>query len=87
MVADSMEDPQIIPFRPHRLPEGNDSMLDILLRAQQIRVNRTCPDCNCPGVEPVELNNAVQNRNGMPIPGSATLVGFRCNQCDAEWPV
>lgn len=85
--AEHDHDEMIIPLRMRQLPTGNDSMLDVLLRAQQIRANRACPDCGHPAVSPVELNDAQHNRNGMPIPGSATLVGFHCSCCDAEWPV
>ena len=61
-------------------------MIDVLIRAQKIRDNRQCIDCGHPIVEPLELNDGCQNRNGMVIPGTATLVGFHCASCDAEWP-
>ncbi|HUG18776.1 MAG TPA: hypothetical protein VMM56_07340 [Planctomycetaceae bacterium] len=69
-----------------RIPVGGDSMIDVLIRAQTIRDNRQCIDCGHPIVELLELNDGTFNRNGMPIPGTATLVGFRCASCNAEWP-
>ncbi len=61
----------------------NSSVLD---RARTLYLNRCCPDCSHPIVEPVELDDAMVNRNGQPIPGTATLIGFRCDACDNEWP-
>jgi hypothetical protein len=59
---------------------------DVLTRARTIHGNRTCPHCNHPVVEPVELDDAALNRNSRPIPGTATLVGFHCSRCRFEWP-
>ena len=44
------------------------------------------PDRSHPIVEPIELDNGILNRNRMPIPGTATLVGFHCHGCQREWP-
>lgn len=80
--------PAVIPFRSRRsLNASADPMIGALLRAQTIRKNQSCPDCGHPVVVPIELNDAGLNRNGMPIPGTATLVGFHCNACASEWPV
>lgn len=62
------------------------SMLDPLLRARALYKNRSCPTCRHPVVEPLELDDALRNRNNMPIPGTATLVGFHCQRCQREWP-
>ena len=63
------------------------SGMSILNRARILHENRTCPECEHCVVEPVELDDAVVNCNGMPIPGTATLVGFHCARCESEWPV
>jgi len=57
-------------------------------RARLIRENSTCPHCEKHDVEPLELDDAqVSQRGRMPIPGTATLVGFHCNDCGNEWPL
>ena len=39
-------------------------------------------------IEPIELQDAVISpKNRLPIPGTATIVGFHCNDCGTEWPV
>ncbi len=70
-------------FAGHR----RSRVLNIVARARAIHANRTCPHCDHPVVMPLELENAVMNRSRMPIPGTATLVGFRCESCQSEWPV
>ena len=87
---ESCSDGMIIPFRLRNgsaAAESHVSVLDVVTRAQMLRENRECPDCGHPVVEPVELNDGVHNQNGLPIPGTATLVGFHCTRCDREWPV
>ena len=59
--------------------------LDAVDRARVIYVNRTCQHCRRTTVVPLELQDAFLNRNLMPIPGTATLVGFRCCSCGSEW--
>lgn len=82
------EDAAILPFRSRRAVEiASGPMLEVLVRAQLIRENRCCPHCEHPVVEPIELQDALVNRSGLPIPGTATLVGFRCESCLNEWPV
>jgi hypothetical protein len=57
-------------------------------RARLIRDNSTCPTCERHDIEPLELDDAdVSARGRLPIPGTATLVGFHCNDCGVEWPV
>lgn len=55
-------------------------------RAAALRRNDCCPRCRRPMVEPLELNDGICGRNNRPIPGTATLVGFHCQNCDWEWP-
>ena len=59
--------------------------LNVLDRARTLHINRICPQCGDADVEPLELNDAIINRNNLPIPGTATLVGFHCNDCHIEW--
>jgi hypothetical protein len=57
-------------------------------RARMIRDNCVCPECQRSDVEPLELEDGlVSQRNHQPIPGTATIVGFHCNDCGSEWPV
>ena len=57
-------------------------------RAKLIRDNATCPSCNHQDIEVLELEDAViSSRSRLPIPGTATIVGFHCNDCGVEWPV
>lgn len=55
-------------------------------RARTLRRNDRCPHCSRATVQPLELADAVRSRNNLPIPGTATLVGFRCECCRWEWP-
>ena len=66
-----------------RSPESNPSAL----RAQRLNSNQTCPDCSRAGVLPLMLNDGRMDGSGRLVPGSATLVGFRCESCSHEWPV
>jgi hypothetical protein len=61
---------------------GNDP----LDRARSLRCNDRCPHCSRSLVKPLELDDAVRSRNNLPIPGTATLVGFHCEGCHWEWP-
>ena len=57
-------------------------------RARTIRDNRICPACESIDVEPLELEDGlVSARSHLPIPGTATIVGFHCNHCAVDWPV
>lgn len=57
-------------------------------RARILRENSTCPECSGRSVEPLELQDAVISpKSRLPIPGTATIVGFHCNDCATEWPV
>lgn len=54
-------------------------------RARAIHANRTCRECGRTTVVPMEFQDAVLNRNLKPVPGTATLAGFACHGCGAEW--
>ena len=57
-------------------------------RARIIRDNAVCPECAKFDIEPVELQDAIISpKSRLPIPGTATIVGFHCNDCSTEWPV
>ena len=59
-----------------------------LQRARLIHANSECSGCGGHDVEPVELDDAtVSWRNGDVVPGTATIIGFHCNDCGSEWPV
>lgn len=86
---EQFEPRDIIPFESRsrttiisgRLTPAND-------RARTIRDNAVCPECSKSDVEPLELQDAlISAKNRLPIPGTATIVGFHCNSCGTEWPV
>ncbi len=82
--AVAVADPDILPITR----AGRSSrQMDIITRARLLFENRNCPNCQYPVVLPLELDDATINRNGLPIPGTATLVGFHCGGCGDEWSV
>ena len=83
---DTFED--IIPFERGRSLIFSARVMQPADRARLIHQNSTCPDCGHHDVEPLELTDSVISpRNRMPVPGTATIVGFHCNDCGVEWPV
>ncbi len=57
-------------------------------RARLLHNNSTCPECAHHDIEPLELEDSVISpKNRLPVPGTATIVGFHCNDCGIEWPV
>lgn len=87
--ADSGADTEVLSFeqnRPTAVTSGR--IMAPAERARILRENSVCPDCNRTQVEPIELNDALLSpRNRMPVPGTATIVGFHCDGCGCEWPV
>ncbi len=81
------DEPEVLSFAMYADRVNRFRSLDVITRARFIHENRQCPYCHDPVVAPVELLDAILNRNNMPIPGTATLVGFRCDRCRSEWPV
>ncbi len=79
-------EPVVLQFRVTSSRPASQRM-DIITRARLLFENRTCRECRYPVVTPIELNDAQLNRNQLAIPGTATLVGFRCCGCRAEWSV
>ncbi|MCA9057181.1 MAG: hypothetical protein KDA85_01725 [Planctomycetaceae bacterium] len=89
IVDESMVEPDILPFdRSRRTIVLSGRFTPALDRARVIHENRLCPECGGSDVEPLELaDSLVSPRSRLPVPGTATLVGFHCNQCQMEWPV
>lgn len=84
------DEPRIIPFpgiplRSIQPTRDATPKLDVISRARLLFANRRCRQCRYPVVEPLNLDDAQVNRQGLEIPGTATIVGFRCHACDAEW--
>jgi hypothetical protein len=79
--------PQILSLSTFAVRSRNRRVLNIVARARLLHENRECPYCAHPVVEPIELEDGLIGRNRLPIPGTATLVGFNCARCRAEWPV
>ena len=55
-------------------------------RARRLHENALCPQCQSPVIIPLELNNGRIDSAGDSVPGTASLVGFRCERCETEWP-
>lgn len=83
------DNPMILPFPKRRFAtEGKSTphqKMDVVTRARVLYENRQCRECGYPVVEPIELSDSMVNLSGLAIPGTATLVGFHCCGCDAEW--
>ena len=69
----------------HHVAYKEAPRLDVIARARLLFSNRLCRHCHSPVVEPLQLDDAQVNRQGLEIPGSATIIGFRCHSCDAQW--
>jgi predicted RNA-binding Zn-ribbon protein involved in translation (DUF1610 family) len=79
----------IIPFeRARRSVIFSGRFMPAVDRARLIHQNGTCPECGHQDIEPLELaDSMISPRNRLPVPGTATIVGFHCNDCGTEWPV
>ena len=83
-----IDEPRILPFPGTRSHVHSQPLaMDVVTRARLLFSNRACVECGYPVVEPVELPDSTMNLSGLAIPGTATLVGFRCCGCDHEWSV
>ena len=90
--------PSVVESRPsaqptHALPSDRHWRREMrrfdvstLHRARALSENRTCRFCRHAQVEPIELDDPQYGRGNLPIPGTASLVGFRCHSCRSEWP-
>ncbi|QDT64569.1 hypothetical protein [Calycomorphotria hydatis] len=81
------ETPDVISFEAVVDRLVNQSADNPTLRARELHRNRRCRHCGSAAVEPVVLADGVRDGSGELIPGTATLVGFHCGRCSAEWPV
>ena len=77
--------PVIYSISTVRIPARSTHQRTAVARAQAIHAYRTCPECGRTTVVPLEFQDAAINRNLMPSPGTATLAGFACLGCRAEW--
>lgn len=76
----------ILPF-PREVDGGGGCQMDVVSRARLLFQNRRCRHCGYPVVEPMELDDALVNSSGREIPGTATLIGFQCQSCEATWSI
>lgn len=83
------EDRHVIPFRSHRRATIISGRITPAVdRAKILHDNAACPECSRHDIEPLELQDAaISPKSRLPIPGTATIVGFHCNDCGTEWPV
>lgn len=81
------EGPHVISYQEfaHQLTQRR--MPGVVSRARIQRANTQCPCCRRVTVQPIEQPDAIVNRNGATIPGTATIVGFQCNACRHQWRV
>lgn len=78
-------EPDVIPFAART---RNRFVADTpLTRAKALHKNRRCCYCGHGTVDPVTLSDGLRDASGQYIPGTATLVGFHCTCCHAEWPI
>ena len=81
-------DRNILPFRKNRTTILSGRFAEPVDRARILKENSECPECQKHDIEPLELQDAVISpKSRLPIPGTATIVGFHCNDCSTEWPV
>jgi hypothetical protein len=64
---------------------GPLSLMELLTRSRVLYRNRVCRECRRPTVEPVDAGDGIPGKNRMPIPGTSTLQGFRCQYCRKQW--
>ena len=79
----------IIPIdRARRSIVISGRFMEPAVRARILQQNNCCPSCTLHDIEPLELADAlISPKNRLPVPGTATIVGFHCNDCGTEWPV
>jgi len=57
----------------------------VVARARLEHHNRSCPKCRRVAVRLMELDDALLDRRGLEIHGTATIIGFYCTACRHEW--
>lgn len=85
----SIVERDVLPFRgPGRSTVLSGRFMPAVDRARILHENSECPDCGRATVQPLELNDAlISPRSRLPVPGTATIIGFHCEECGCEWPV
>ena len=80
--------PEVLPFRRNTSfrPQAQGQTDWVLNRARILFQNQQCPACHSAAVEKLELRDGLLNRKNRLIPGTSTVIGFRCESCDTEWP-
>lgn len=96
-VSNTADEPAILSFVNYYTPQAlhmdvavriNSRTIgrgDVLARTRAIHDNQSCPICDRATVEPLVANDGWVGRNNLPIPGTATLEGFRCIHCEHRW--
>src|SRR3954469_13894953 len=84
--SETGDEPVILSLKSYRQLLDDGKLDHVVERARLVHRNSRCPHCSHPIVDPIELNDGFLNRNRMPVPGTATLVGFHCHGCHREWP-
>lgn len=67
------------------IESDTDARQTTVARARLEHQNKCCPNCRRVTVHPVELDDALLDRKGLVIPGTASIVGFYCTTCRHEW--
>lgn len=78
------EEPEVLSWRVMRR-DGQPSYLEIINRSRMLHMHRRCHQCGRPTVQPLERDDATLGKNRLPVPGTATVVGFHCVYCQSEW--
>lgn len=84
-VAD--DEPHLLSFTEYAGRVRQNRVTQLLTRARVQKLNAQCPCCRRVTVTPLEISDGARNSNGALIPGTATIVAFRCGACRHEWPV
>lgn len=84
LYRESHDEPEVLSWRVMRR-DGQPSYLEILNRSRLLHMHRRCHECGRPTVQPLERDDAALGKNRLPIPGTATVVGFHCVYCSTEW--
>jgi len=82
---DSTEGPAVLSFTDWVEEHRGDVHSAALRRARAIHRSQRCPDCERARIIPLELRDGRLDGSGQFVPGSSTLVGFRCEHCRHEW--
>ena len=87
-------EPAILPFPGCRQPRGDASQSDVIRpdeqspaeRARLISRNSLCQRCRRKLVSLILADDSRRDGSGEFVPGTQTLIGFRCECCHSEWP-